>query len=82
MGYFGRGCRSRLKRVHDWFYENRPPYARYHRPALGIGHGLSLECGHHAFGHRHGHELVGVRDALVGRHDNALSHLRFGRRRP
>ena len=46
-----------------------------------VGHGLSLERGHHAFGHRRRHELVRVRDAFVRRPDDALSHLRLGRRR-
>ena len=46
-----------------------------------VGHGLSLERGHHAFGHRHRHELVRLPDAFVGRPNDPLSHLRLGRRR-
>jgi hypothetical protein len=40
-----------------------------------------IESGHHAFSHRRLCELVHVRDALVRRHNDALSHLRLGRRR-
>jgi hypothetical protein len=44
-----------------------------------VGHGLSLERGLHAFGHRHRHKPVHVRDAFLRRPYDTLSHLRLGR---
>jgi primase-helicase-like zinc-binding protein len=50
-----------------------------------VGHfergGTALQRWLDAFFHRYRYELLRVRDALVSRSDNALSHLRLGRRR-
>lgn len=42
--------------------------------------GPTLMRGHHSFSHRRRHELVRVCDAFMRRPDDALCHLRLGRR--
>jgi hypothetical protein len=56
------------------------PRGHLRSPQAALG-ASALQLGHHAFGHRHRHELVRVRDAFLRRPDDALSHLRLGRRR-
>lgn len=70
--------------THEPYGPKRSLVAKLSTAAFGcrhseVGHGLSLERGHHAFGHRHRHELMRVGDAFVRRPDDPLSHLGLGR---